>query len=126
MANKTIIELTEIEIADLDPDQLMVLDTGLETFKVRLSSLVAFASTIIRKTVNVEFDGIETGEKEVDVGGLFDDARVVQWMLKKPAAGSTNSEQMNGIIITCPDFETVVIDTGDFALDAGTYVLLGV
>jgi hypothetical protein len=121
MANKTIPELEEIDFADVDIEHLMILDTGLVTRKIRLETLAPFLFYANRRVIDVVFDGVETGEKTVDVATYVEDAREVIWMLKKPTTG----EQM-AIKITTPDDETVVIDSGDFALDAGTYTLLGV
>jgi hypothetical protein len=121
MPNKTIPELSEIDLGDLTAEHLLVLDIGTETFKVRMSTLASFFLSSNRFPVEVEFDGMETGAKDVDVTSLDIDARVFSWTLKKPTTG----EQMAAVIKT-PDAATVTIDTGDFALDAGTYILLGV
>ena len=121
MPNKTIPELSEIDLVDVTEDQLMVLDSGLETFKVRTSTLLDFFWATNRRIIEVIFDGVETGEKSVDVTAEVPDATVVIWALKNPA----NGEQM-GVSIKTPDDATVVIDSGDFALAAGTYILLGV
>lgn len=121
MANKTIPELTEIDFEDVTEDQLLILDTGVETFKVRMSTLANFFLGANRFPVSVVFDGVETGEKDVDVTSLGIDATLFAWVLKKPTTG----EQI-GAAISTPDATTVTIDSGDFALDAGTYTLLGV
>jgi hypothetical protein len=121
MANRTIPELSEIDLVDVTADQLLVLDDGNETFKVRMSTLANFFLSANRFPVSVVFDGMETGEKTVDVTSLDIDATVFAWTLKKPTTG----EQITAVIKT-PDAATVIIDTGDFALDAGNYTLLGV
>lgn len=125
MANKTIPELTEIDLVDVEDTNLTVLETGTETFKLRLSTLQDFLFNTLRKAVPVVIDGVTTGVTTVDVSSYVADARLVQWMLKKPEGGSTLGEQIAAVIRT-PDADTVTIDTGDFALDAGTYTLLGV
>ncbi len=125
MANRIIPELDEIAIEDLTTDQLMILDSGLQTFKLRLDTLASFLLTNGRAVVTVEFDGMTTGETTVDVSAYVFDARVIVWMLKKPQSG-TDGEQMPATVIKTPDDTTVVIDSGDFALDAGTYTLIGV
>ncbi len=125
MANKTIPALNEIELADLTVDQLMVLDSGLETFKVRMSTVIDFVFDNARKSVDVIYNGTDTGVKTVTVSSYVADARTTQWTLKKPATSPTYGEQIQAVIKT-PDIATVLIDTGDFALDAGTYTLLGV
>ncbi len=125
MANKTIVELDEISLADIADGQLMVLDTGLATFKVRLENLFAFAFGELRRVVDVVYNGSETGAKTVDVSTYTDNAQLVIWQLKKPLGSPTFGEQIQAKITTT-DESTVVIDTGDFALDAGNYILLGV
>ncbi len=125
MANRIIPELDEIDIGDVTSSQLMVLDTGLETFKIRLETIQAFLFGSSRAVVSVVYSGSETGEKTVDVSTYVADATVMIWMLKKPTA-VTDAEQLTAMIIKTPDEETVVIDSGDFALAAGTYTLIGV
>lgn len=126
MANKTIPELNEIDLVDVTADQLSIWDTGLETFKIRLSTLANFLLSFNRVVIEVVFDGVTTGATTVDVTDYVADAQVMQWMLKKPLGGSTFGEQLPATVIRTTDEVTVVIDTGDFALDAGTYVLIGV
>lgn len=126
MANKTIPDLPEIDLEDVEDTNLLVLETGLVTYKLRLETALAFFFNNQRRVVPVEFDGLTTGLTTVDVSTYVTDARLVQWMLKKPEGGSTLGEQMPGPVIRTPDEFTVTIDTGDFALEAGTYTLLGV
>ncbi len=126
MANKTIPDLNEIDLGDVTTDQLMVLDSGSETFKVRMSTLVNFFTGTINKAVDVVIAGTETGDITVDVSAYVADAQLIQWLFKKPLGGSTLGEQLPGTTIKTPDASTVVINIGDFTIDAGTYVLLGV
>lgn len=128
MANKTIPELNEIDLEDLDDEQLFILDAGTETFKVRMSTLLSYAFNSLRKAIEVTFDGVETGEKTVDVTAYVPDAQLVQWMLKKPSGSPTYAEQVSPVEarIWATDASTVIIDTGDFAFDAGDYTLIGV
>lgn len=128
MANKTIPELPEIDLVDVEDTNLLVLDTGLVSYKFRLETAIEFFFNRNRLAVPVEFDGIESGLKTVDVTAYVGstDARLIQWMFKKPEGGSTLGEQMPGPIIRTPDAVTVTIDLADFVLDAGTYTLLGV
>lgn len=125
MANKTIPELPEIEIADLEDSHLTVLETGVETNKLRLDTLIAFIANYMTRPIEVIMDGSTTGDIDVDVSGSFSDATLVQWVLKKPASTPTFGEQMV-VPLQTPDAATVRIVQGDFALAAGTYTLIGV
>lgn len=126
MANKTIPELPEIDLEDLTDSQLLILDAGTETFKLRMETLRAFIGNSNRiPPVEVVFDGVTTGDIDVDVSAVVADARNFQWMLKKPQSG-TEGEQMPATTIRTPNATTVRIVQGDFVLDAGTYTLLGV
>lgn len=120
MANKTIPELEEIDVGDLDVDNLLILETALQTYKTRLSTIRDFL-TLVRTPVNVVFDGVETGDKVVDVTAVTPDATLQFWVLRKPSG-----EQMAGPPLEITDDATITIKCGDFALDAGTYTLLGV
>ncbi len=122
MANKTIPELDEIDIGDVTVDQLFVIDTGLLTLKLRMSTLLSFIfGSGSRHSIEVAYDGSEVGVKTVDVSSLVDDATIYIWMLKNP-----DGKQLPAMDITTPDADTVEIDSGEFALAVGTYTLIGV
>lgn len=125
MASKIIPDLAELAAADLQATDLLIVDNGTATYKVTVETLAASLPGF-RSLIDVELDGVETGEKEVDVSAYVADARNFFWILKKPLATPTFGEQMPATTIRTPDAATVVIDTGDFALEAGTYKLLGV
>ncbi len=122
MPTKTIPELTEIDLADVEDTHLFVLETGLETFKLRFSTLIAFARSLARTYVEVELAGSETGVQTIDVSSYEIDATKMIWTFKKPTTG----EQFPGPLIKTPDADTVTIDLGEFTAAAGTYLLLGV
>lgn len=120
MANKPIPELPEIDLEDLTDSQLFILETAIETHKLRMETLRAFL-LVSRTPVEVTFDGEETGDKVVDVSAVTVDATRQQWILRKPSG-----EQMTGPPLEITDDATITIKCGDFPLDAGTYTLLGV
>lgn len=121
MANKTIPELDEIEIDALDAEDLTILETAIRTYKLRMSTLIAFIRNQIRNVIELELEGTETGEYPIDLTEYEIDATVMIWMLRAP-----DGTQMPAAEIRATDADTLVIDFGEFSPEAGTYTLVGV
>ncbi len=121
MANKPIPELPEITIDDLEASNLTILETGIATFKLRISTLVAFLRNLGRTNVTLVLTGSETGEQVIDVTSYEIDATLLVWMLRDP-----NGWQIPTARIRATDEVTLVVDLGLFTMDAGTYSILGV
>lgn len=131
---KTIPELNEIDIGDVTVDQLMVLDTGLETMKVRLSTLVEFLG-VAGKYYLTDATGWSGTEFQVeyqvdtdpdDNGGTVPNAPAMIWQLKRDE-GAGVSSTMDGYKVThdASGGNVTVTFGADFPPAAGTYYLVG-
>jgi hypothetical protein len=120
MANKIIPDLDELAGAEMAAGHLVVVDTGLETFKAPLSTLAGYLASF-RPTIDVPLEGTETGEVAVDVSAHVKDATKHWWGVRKPSGA-----QMPALAVRASNATTVIIDLGAYSLEGGTYKLLGV